>query len=377
VLLNDAQTMVRDTMRAFARERLAPFAAAWDRDHTFPRDALRELAALGACGIVIPESYGGAGLDYVSLAVALEEIAAGDGATSTILSVQNSVVCGPIFAFGSDDQKSRYLKPLASGAMLGCFCLTEPHAGSDAGAITTRAERDGESYVLNGVKQFITSGKNADIAIVFAVTDKTAGKKGISAFIVDTRTAGYGADRVEEKLGQRASDTAQVVFANCRVPAANLLGREGEGYRIALANLEAGRIGIAAQAIGMARAAFEAALAYARDRTSFGKAIADHQAVNFKLADMATSLEAARQLVWHAASLRDAGQPCLKEASMAKLFASEMAERVCSDAIQIHGGYGYVADFPVERIYRDVRVCQIYEGTSDIQRMVIGRALAA
>jgi butyryl-CoA dehydrogenase len=377
MLLNEAQRMVRDTMRAFAREKLVPFAGGWDRDHTFPREALRGLADLGACGIVIPEGYGGAGLDYVSLAVALEEIAAGDGATSTILSVQNSVVCGPIFAFGNDDQKTRYLKPLASGAKLGCFCLTEPQAGSDAGAITTRADRDGDGFVINGVKQFITSGKTADVAIVFAVTDKSAGKKGISAFIVDTDAPGYSADRVEEKLGQRASDTAQVVFSNCRVPAANLLGREGEGYRIALANLEAGRIGIAAQAIGMARAAFEAALAYSRERTSFGKTIVDHQAVSFRLADMATSLEAARQLVWHAASLRDAGQPCLKEASMAKLFASEMAERVCSDAIQIHGGYGYVTDFPVERIYRDVRVCQIYEGTSDIQRIVIGRALAA
>jgi butyryl-CoA dehydrogenase len=375
MLLNDSQGMVRDTMRAFAQKRLAPYAGAWDRDHIFPREALHELAGLGACGIVIPEVYGGAGLDYVSLAVALEEIAAGDGATSTILSVQNSVVCGPIFAFGNDDQKTKYLKPLASGAKIGCFCLTEPHAGSDAGAITTRAERVGEDFVLNGVKQFITSGKNADVAIVFAVTDKSAGKKGISAFIVDTGAPGYNADRIEEKLGQRASDTAQVVFTNCRVPAANLLGREGEGYRIALSNLEAGRIGIAAQSIGMARAAFEAALAYARERTSFGKAIVDHQALNFRLADMATALEAARQLVWHAASLRDAGRPCLKEASMAKLFASEMAERVCSDAIQIHGGYGYVTDFPVERIYRDVRVCQIYEGTSDIQRMVIGRAL--
>jgi butyryl-CoA dehydrogenase len=377
MLLNDSQQMVRDTMRAFAQKRLAPFAGAWDRDHTFPREALRELAGLGACGIVIPEAYGGAGLDYVSLAVALEEIAAGDGATSTILSVQNSVVCGPIFAFGNEEQKTKYLKPLASGAKIGCFCLTEPQAGSDAGAITTRAERDGDSFKLTGVKQFITSGKSADVAIVFAVTEKSAGKKGISAFIVDTVTPGYSADRIEEKLGQRASDTAQVVLTNCRVPAANLLGREGEGYRIALANLEAGRIGIAAQSIGMARAAFEAALAYALERTSFGKPIADHQAVNFRLADMATALEAARQLVWHAASLRDAGQPCLKEASMAKLFASEMAERVCSDAIQIHGGYGYVADFPVERIYRDVRVCQIYEGTSDIQRMVIGRALVA
>jgi butyryl-CoA dehydrogenase len=383
MLLSDSQQMVRETMRNFAQQRLAPFAAAWDREHAFPRDALRELAALGACGIVIPESYGGAGLDYVSLAVALEEIAAGDGATSTVISVQNSVVCGPIFAFGTAAQKDRYLKPLASGAKIGCFCLTEPHTGSDAAAIATRAEfvrggddDDGGHYVLNGTKQFITSGKNADVAIVFALTDKAAGKKGMSAFIVDTALPGYDAARIEDKLGQRASDTAQIVFSDCRVPAANLLGREGEGYRIALANLEAGRIGIAAQAVGMARAAFEAALSYARERESFGKPIIEHQAISFRLADMATQIEAARQLTWHAASLRDASLPCLKEASMAKLFSSEMAERVCSDAIQIHGGYGYVTDFPVERIYRDVRVCQIYEGTSDIQRLVIGRALA-
>jgi butyryl-CoA dehydrogenase len=382
MLLSDSQQMVRETMRDFAQQRLAPFAAAWDREHAFPRDALRELAALGACGIVVPESYGGAGLDYVSLAVALEEIAAGDGATSTVISVQNSVVCGPIFAFGTAAQKDQYLKPLASGAKIGCFCLTEPHTGSDAAAIATRAEfvrggdDDGGHYVLNGTKQFITSGKNADVAIVFALTDKAAGKKGMSAFIVDTALPGYDASRIEDKLGQRASDTAQIVLSDCRVPAANLLGREGEGYRIALANLEAGRIGIAAQAVGMARAAFEAALSYARERETFGKPIFEHQAISFRLADMATQIEAARQLTWHAASLRDAGLPCLKEASMAKLFASEMAERVCSDAIQIHGGYGYVTDFPVERIYRDVRVCQIYEGTSDIQRLVIGRALA-
>jgi hypothetical protein len=377
MLLSESQQMIRDTMRAFALERLAPFAAEWDRGHTFPREAITELARLGACGIVVPETYGGAGLDYVSLAVALEEIAAGDGATSTILSVQNSVVCGPILAFGNEAQKERYLKPLASGAKLGCFCLTEPHVGSDAGAITTRAVREGEAYVLDGVKQFITSGKHADVALVFAVTDKAAGKKGISAFIVDTDTPGYVVARIEEKLGQRASDTVQIVFERCRVPAANLLGREGEGYRIALANLEAGRIGIAAQSVGMARAAFEAALGYAGERQSFGKLLIEHQAVAFRLADMATEIEVARQMVWHAACLRDAGQPCLKEASMAKLFASEMAERVCSAAIQVHGGYGYVADFPVERIYRDVRVCQIYEGTSDIQRLVISRALAA
>jgi len=376
MLLNEEQRLVRETMRAFAQEKLAPNAARWDRESHFPREELRALGELGAMGMVVPEAWGGAAMDYVSLALTLEEIAAGDGATSTIVSVQNSVVCGPILAFGNDAQKAQYLTALARGETLGCFCLTEPHVGSDAGAITTRAEKRGDRYVLNGVKQFITSGKHADVAIVFAVTDKAAGKKGISAFIVETATPGYVVARIEEKLGQHASDTAQIAFEDCAVPAANLLGAEGNGYRIALANLEAGRIGIAAQAVGMARAALDAAIVYARDRVSFGKPIIDHQAVNFRLADMAVQVEAARQLVWHAASLRDAGEPCLKEASMAKLFASEMAERVCSDAIQIHGGYGYVADFPVERIYRDVRVCQIYEGTSDIQRLVIGRALA-
>jgi len=375
--LTEEQSLVRDTMRAFAQGELAPNAARWDREHHFPRAALHGLGALGALGIVVPEAWGGAGLDYVSLAVALEEIAAGDGATSTIVSVQNSVVCGPLNAFGTDAQRERYLKPLARGERFGCFCLTEPQVGSDAGAIAARAAKDGDHWVLNGVKQFITTGKNADVAIVFAVSDKASGKKGISGFVVDTATPGFIVARVEEKLGQRASDTAQILFENCRVPAANLLGREGDGYRIALSNLEGGRIGIAAQAVGMARSAFEAALAFARERIAFGKPIAEHQAINFKLADMATQIEAARQLVWHAAALRDAGEPCLKEASMAKLFASEMAERVCSDAIQIHGGYGYVADFPVERIYRDVRVCQIYEGTSEIQRLVIGRALVA
>jgi len=377
MILSQEQQMIRDALRDFARERLAPFAAEWDRHGTFPREALRELAALGAYGMTVPEAWGGAGMDYVSLALALEEIAAGDGATSTIVSVQNSVVCGPLLAFGSEAQKETFLRPLASGAQLGCFCLTEPHVGSDAAAIRTSAVLEGGEWVLNGVKQFITSGKNAQIAIVFAVTDRSAGKKGISAFIVPTDTPGYMVARIEEKLGQHASDTAQILFENCRVPAQNLLGQEGEGYRIALANLETGRIGIAAQAVGMARAAFEAALKYSHERESFGKPLFEHQAVNFRLADMATQIEAARQLAHHAASLRDAGRPCLKEASMAKLFASEMAEKICSDAIQIHGGYGYVADFLVERIYRDVRVCQIYEGASDIQRLVIGRALAS
>jgi hypothetical protein len=376
MILSEEQAMVRDTMREFARKRLAPHAAEWDRTATFPREALRALAGLGAFGMVVPERWGGAGMDYVSLAIAIEEIAAGDGATSTILSVQNSVVCGPILAYGSEAQKARFLAPLASGEQLGCFCLTEPHVGSDAAAIRTRARRVGAEWVIDGVKQFITSGANAQLAVVFAVTDRQAGKKGISCFLVPTDTPGYQVARIEEKMGQHASDTAQIVLEDCRVPDDNLLGQPGEGYRIALSNLEAGRIGIAAQSVGMARAAFEAALAYAQERETFGKPIIEHQAVNFRLADMATGIEAARQLVLHAAALRDDGQPCLKEASMAKLFASETAERVCSDAIQIHGGYGYVTDFPVERIYRDVRVTQIYEGASDIQRLVIGRALA-
>ena len=377
MILTEEQQMIRDTMRAFSQERLAPNAAAWDRDHTFPAEALKELGELGALGMVVPEQWGGAGLDYLSLVLTLEEIAAGDGATSTIVSVQNSLACGIPNRYGSDAQKDRWLKPMARGEMLGCFCLTEPHVGSDAAAIRTTAVRDGDGWVLNGVKQFITTGKYADVAIVFAVTDKTAGKKGISCFLVPTATPGYVVARIEEKMGQRASDTAQILLENCRVPADALLGDEGDGYRIALSNLEAGRIGIAAQSVGMARAALDAAVAYAHERETFGKPIFEHQAVAFRLADMATRIEAARQLVWHAASLKDAGQPCLKEASMAKLFASEIAERVCSDAIQIHGGYGYVSDFPVERIYRDVRVCQIYEGASDIQRLVIARALAA
>ena len=377
MILTQEQELIRDSMRAFAQERLAPFAAEWDRNHTFPREALNELAELGALGMVVPEEWGGAGMDYMSLVLTLEEIAAGDGATSTIVSVQNSLPCGILNRFGSEAQKEAWLKPLARGEKLGCFCLTEPHVGSDASAIRTTAVRDGNEWVLNGVKQFITTGKHADVAIVFAVTDKAAGKKGITCFLVPANAPGYQVGRIEEKMGQKASDTTQILFEDCRIPADSVIGKEGEGYKIALSNLEAGRIGIAAQCLGMARAALEAAVKYAQERESFGKPIFEHQAVNFRLADMATQLEAARQLVWHAASLKDAGRPCLKEASMAKLFASEMAERVCSDAIQVHGGYGYVTDFPVERIYRDVRVCQIYEGASDIQKLVIGRALAA
>jgi butyryl-CoA dehydrogenase len=377
MLLNDDQTMIRETARRFAQDHLAPHAAAWDREETFPAAALKAMGELGLLGMLVPPEWDGAGADNVAMALAIEEIAAGDGATSTIMSVQNSVCCMPILRYGTDEQRARYLRPLARGEWLGAFCLTEPHAGSDAAAIRTRATRSANGWILNGTKQFITSGKHASVAIVFAVTDPDAGKRGISAFIVPTDNPGYRVARIEHKMGQRASDTAAINFEQCEIPAENLLGKEGEGYRIALSNLEGGRIGIAAQAIGMARAALEAAVRYAGERTSFGVPINEHQAVAFRLADMATKVEVARQMVLHAASLRDAGQPCLREASMAKLFASEMAEQVCSDAIQIHGGYGYVDDFPVERIYRDVRVCQIYEGTSDVQRMVIARQLGA
>jgi butyryl-CoA dehydrogenase len=366
---------IREAVRRYAREQLAPHTARWDRDKEFPREALKGLAAMGLYGIAIAEQWGGAGLDYTAMAIACEEIAAGDCATATIVAV-NNLVAGILNGYGNDEQKRRYLVPLAKGEMLGAFALTEPQVGSDAAAITTRAERQGAHYVLNGVKQFITSGKNADIAVVFAVTDKGAGKKGISAFLVPTKAPGYVVARIEDKLGQRASDTAQIALENCKVPADHLLAHEGVGYRIALANLESGRINVAAQSTGVARTALEAAIAYARERKSMGQALIEHQAINFRLADMATQVEAARQLYLYAARLRDEGKPCIREASMAKLYASEMAERVCSDAIQIHGGYGYVTDFPVERLWRDVRVTQIYEGASDIQRMVIGRTLA-
>ncbi|MGQ3051800.1 MAG: acyl-CoA dehydrogenase family protein [Roseateles sp.] len=377
MLLPEDHLAVQDAIRAFVQAEIAPHAAAWDRNHHFPAEQLKGLAALGCYGVAVPTEWDGAGLDYLALAVILEEIAAGDGGTSTVVSVNNCPVCSILMAFANDAQKERFLKPLARGDMLGAFCLTEPHVGSEAGGLRTTAVRDGDDYVLNGVKQFITSGKYGDIAIVMAVTDKAAGKKGISAFLVPTATPGYTVARIEEKMGQHSSDTAQILFENCRVPVANRLGDEGQGLKIALSGLEGGRIGIASQSVGMARAAFDAALRYSRDRVTFGQPIFNHQAVQFKLADMATQIEAARQLIWHAASLKDAGRPCLKEAAMAKLFASEMAERVCSEAIQIHGGYGYLSDFPVERIYRDVRVTQIYEGTSEVQKILIGRALAA
>ncbi|MDH5858787.1 acyl-CoA dehydrogenase [Lampropedia aestuarii] len=375
MLLNEDQLMIRDAVRAFVQDAIVPHAAQWDRTHHFPREVHQGLAALGAYGICVPEEYGGAGLNYMSLALVLEEIAAGDGGTSTAISVTNCPVNAILMRYGNDSQKRQWLEPLAQGQMLGAFCLTEPHVGSDASALRTTARKQGGDYVLNGVKQFITSGKNGQVAIVIAVTDAQAGKKGMSAFIVPTDNPGYQVERLEEKLGQHSSDTAQIRLDNCRIPAENLIGQEGEGYKIALSSLEGGRIGIASQSVGMARAAFEAAVQYAKERESFGTAIINHQAVGFRLAECDMQIEAARQLIWHAASLRDAGQPCLREAAMAKLFASEMAERVCSAAIQTLGGYGYVNDFPVERIYRDVRVCQIYEGTSDVQKILIQRAL--
>ena len=376
MILNQDQEMIRDAVRAFAREELWPNAARWDKEHHFPKEAHKGLAALGAYGICVPEEFGGANLDYVTLALVLEEIAAGDGGTSTAISVTNCPVNAILLRYGNAQQKKQWLAPLAQGEMLGAFCLTEPHVGSDASALKTTAVKDGDGYVINGVKQFITSGKYGDVAVVIAVTDKGAGKKGMSAFLVPTNAPGYVVARLEDKLGQHSSDTAQINFDNCRISGENLIGAEGEGYKIALGGLEGGRIGIAAQSVGMARSAFECALDYAKQRESFGQSIFNHQAVGFRLAECATQIEAARQLIWHAATLRDAGLPCLKEAAMAKLFASEMAEKVCSAAIQTLGGYGYVSDFPVERIYRDVRVCQIYEGTSDVQKIIIQRALA-
>ena len=376
MLLDDDHRAVQDAVRAYVQEQIAPHAARWDKEHHFPAEELKGLAALGCYGVAVPVDWDGAGLDYLALAIILEEIAAGDGGTSTVVSVNNCPVCSILMAWANDAQKERWLKPLARGEMLGAFCLTEPHVGSQADGLKTTAVRDGNDYVLNGVKQFITSGKHGDVAIVMAVTDKAAGKRGISAFIVPTATPGYTVARLEDKMGQHSSDTAQILFEACRVPAENRIADEGQGLKIALSGLEGGRIGIAAQSVGMARAAFEAALAYSKERVAFGQPIFEHQAVQFRLGEMATQIEAARQLIHHAASLKDAGRPCLKEAAMAKLFASEMAERVCSAAIQTLGGYGYVSDFPVERIYRDVRVCQIYEGTSDVQKILIGRALS-
>ena len=376
MILTEEQLMIRYMARDFSQKKLLPNAEKWDKNKTFPAAEIKEMGELGLLGMTMPEEWGGSDVGYVSFALALEEIAAGDGSCSTILSVHNSVGCGPVLSHGSDFLKEKYLKPMAAGELLACFCLTEPQAGSDASALKTRAVKEGDEYVLNGSKQFITSGKHAQIAIVFAVTDPAAGKRGISAFLVPTDNPGYKVASLEDKMGQNASDTASIFFDDCRIPTSHLLGKEGEGYKIALSNLESGRIGISAQCVGMARAAYEAALSYAQERKSFGKEIFEHQAVSFRLADMATKVEASHLMVMNAAALIDAGKPALKEACMAKLFASEAAEEVCSAAIQVLGGYGYVKDYPVERIYRDVRVAQIYEGTSDIQKIIIARQIA-
>lgn len=374
--LSEQQAMIRDMAADFAAAELAPNAAQWDRESRFPKEAIAEMGKLGLLGMLLPESWGGAEADHVSYALALEEIAAGDAACSTVMSVHNSVGCMPIYKFGTEEQKRRFLPEMARGEKIGAFALTEPQAGSDAANLKTKAVKDGDSgYILSGTKQFITSGANGHVMIAFAVTDPTAGKKGITAFIVPTDTPGFKVLRTEEKMGQHASDTCQIQFEEMRLPVDLRLGQEGEGYKIALSNLEGGRIGIASQSVGMAKAAFKVARDYAKERTAFGRPIAEHQAVAFRLADMATQIEAARHLVLEAARLRDDALPCLKEASMAKLFASEMAERVASMAIQTLGGYGYLNDFPLERIYRDARVTQIYEGTSDVQRMVIARAV--
>ena len=373
MLLNEEQRLMQDTVRQFVRDRVTPNAEQWAKDKAVPAAVLTEMGQLGLLGMTTDPDWDGAGADYVSYALALMEVAAGDGGLSTIMSVNNAPMCAALSQQGTDEQKAEFLAPMARGEMIGAFCLTESHAGSDASAIRTRAERDGDHYVIKGNKQFITSGQLAGCALIFAVTDPDAGKRGLSAFIVSTDNPGYQVTKTEEKLGQASSDTCALSFDNMRVPTSALLGQEGQGYRIALGNLETGRIGIASQSVGMAQAALDYAIAYACERESMGVAIIEHQAVAFRLADMQAKLEAARQLTLHAAALKDAGEPCLDQACMAKLVASETAEQVCSAAIQTLGGYGYLADFPVERIYRDVRVCQIYEGTSDIQKLIISR----
>ncbi|WP_159838002.1 acyl-CoA dehydrogenase family protein [Burkholderia sp. 8Y] len=371
--LTEEQRMIRDAARQFSAEVLAPNAGQWDRDGAIPDAVVRQLGELGLLGMIVPAELGGTYSDYSAYALAMEEIAAGCASCATMMSVHNSVGCGPILAYGTDAQKAEWLPKLASGEVIGAFCLTEPQAGSEANNLRVRAvERDGQ-WIISGSKQFVTNGRRAGVAVVFAVTDPEGGKRGISAFIVPTNTPGFNVGPQEHKLGIRASDTCPITFDDCAIPAANLLGARGEGLKIALSNLEGGRIGIAAQALGIARAAFDAARAYARDRVQFGKPIREHQSVANMLADMQTQINAARLLVLHAARMRTEGVPCLSEASQAKLFASEMAERVCSDAIQIHGGYGYLQDYPVERHYRDARITQIYEGTSEVQRMVIAR----
>ncbi len=374
--LSEDQRMIRDMARDFARREIAPHAQAWEKAGWIDDALVAQMGELGLLGMVVPDEWGGSYIDYVAYALAVEEISAGDGATGALMSIHNSVGCGPVLNYGSQAQKDEWLAELASGRAIGCFALTEPQAGSEAHNLRTRAELVDGQWVLNGSKQFCSNAKRAKLAIVFAVTDPDLGKKGLSAFLVPTDTAGFAVERSEHKMGIRASDTCAVSLSDCRIPEANLLGERGKGLAIALSNLEGGRIGIGAQALGIARAAFEAALLYARERVQFGKPIAEHQSIANMLADMQTQLNAARLLILHAARLKSAGLPCLSEASQAKLFASEMAEKVCSQAVQIHGGYGYLEDYPVERYYRDARITQIYEGSSEIQRLLIARELA-
>ncbi len=374
--LTEEQRMIRDLARDFARAEVAPNAQAWAKAGWIDDQSVAQMGELGLLGMIVPERWGGSYVDYVAYALAVEEISAGDGALGALMSVHSSVGCAPILKYGTTKQQDLWLPELATGRAIGCFALTEPQAGSEAHNLRTRAVLENGEWVINGAKQFVSNGKRAKIAIVFAVTDPELGKKGLSAFLVPTDNPGFCVDRLEKKMGLRASDTCAVTLNNCRIPAANLLGPRGKGLAIALSNLEGGRIGIGAQALGIARAAFEAALGYARERVQFDKPIIEHQSVSNMLADMHTRLNAARLLILHAARLRSAELPCLSEASQAKLFASETAEYVCSRAIQIHGGYGYLEDYPVERYYRDARITQIYEGTSEIQRLLIARELS-
>lgn len=375
MILSDEHIMIRDTVRNFAREHVAPESEKRSKNRTFPKEILSEMAQLGLLGMLVPEEHDGSASGYLAFVLAMEEIAASDGALSTILSVHSTPCTTALVKFGSEHQKERFLKPMARGKFIGAFALTEAGAGSDASALKTKAVKNGDHWVLNGSKQFITSGKNGGMTIVFAVTDPAAGKKGISAFLVPTDTKGYSVSKIEEKFGQHSSDTCALNFDDMRIPAENMLGAEGEGYKIALSNLEGGRLGISAQSIGMARAAYEYALSYAQERESFGKKLTDHQALLFRLSDMATKIELARTMLHHVANLRDHNLPCTKEACMVKLYASEMAEEVIREAMQILGGYGYLEEYPLSRIYADARVCSIYEGTSDIQRLIIGREI--
>lgn len=375
MLLNEQQAGIRDMARDFARHEITPFAAQWDRDEAVPLETLAKMGRLGLMGVCVPEAWGGAGADFVSYVSAMEAIAYGDAGIANMMAATNSPVAAGLLAFGNDDQKDRFLRPLASGEAISAFLLSEPQAGSDAASIVTRAERRGDVYVLNGTKNFITAGETAEIAMIIAVTDASAGKAGISCFMTRTRRDGYIVARKERKLGHRSCDTCQIVLENLEIPASNMLGRPGEGLKIALSALDSGRVGVAAQSVGVAQAAFDAALRYAQERKTFGKKIMDHQAVAFQLAEMATKIEVARQMYLHAASLKDLGISCIKEASMAKLFASEMAESVTSAAIQIHGGYGFLNDYPVEKFYRDMRVFKIYDGTSEVQKLLISREL--